>query len=743
MKAVILAGGRGERLRPITDTRPKPLVPVLARPVMDYCLSLLAHHGVKEAYVTTHYLADQIRHRYGKEAFGMALSYSQEETPLGTAGGVKILEEHLKGEKAFLVMSGDALCDFDLTRALLFHQEKNADVTIVLSSVKTPLEYGVVLSDTFEKIFAFAEKPDWSETFSDLVNTGVYIISPHVLDRIPQGKTFDFSQDLFPLLLKEGYRLFGYKDEGYWCDIGKIPTLYRCNLDVMQGRAKTYLPPEGRVVTSADGAGCYFVSNGARVDEGAEIRTGSVISSGVHLARGSRVSGSLVLEQAKLEKGALSQDAVLCEQVTLREDAVAMPGSVLGAGSAVMPKAATTPGKKYPPFSVLTRLPPFQEDSLVFTEKGASSGSVPGLDGKGSEDLGCAFARSFSKNIAVVWDEKEKKSAYFASLFAGGVIRGGKSAFLLGEGTYPMASFGASVYRLPTVFVTVSGGRGMFFGYEEDGFPLLRKDTIRLARFHGEESAEGEGSILIRENLEEKYLLALCAEMGKQKGRALGLGGTSSRLLKEAAIRSGLHAYDRTREKGLSLEIFDRGFKIFWNGEKLADTEKARLFVIEEQMKQGRRSFLLPDSAPKMLAEHIENRGGKVLFFSMGQTCENQMQERNRGEKERWLFDHNFLAARVLFHLNKMEEEQIPRAFRATPDIFISQLRYIPKDENKAKILGRAPREANGVHTRVRIHPGFYGIRIVSEATSFEAALDHAFEYRGKLNEIEKNIGGR
>jgi mannose-1-phosphate guanylyltransferase/phosphomannomutase len=151
MKAVILAGGRGERLRPITDTRPKPLVPVLARPVMDYCLSLLGHHGVTKAYVTTHYLASQIRHRYGEEAFGVQLSYHAEKEPLGTCGGVKELEEHLAGEECFLVMSGDALCDFDLSSAIRFHREKKADVTIILSSVKTPLEYGVVLQDTMEQ----------------------------------------------------------------------------------------------------------------------------------------------------------------------------------------------------------------------------------------------------------------------------------------------------------------------------------------------------------------------------------------------------------------------------------------------------------------------------------------------------------------------------------------------------------------------------------------------------------------
>ena len=177
MKAVILAGGRGERLRPITDSRPKPLVPVLARPVMDYCLSLLAHHGVTRGYVTTHYLADQIRHRYGTEAFGVTLSYHLETRPMGTCGALKLLENEFLSEELFLVMSGDALCDFDLSEAVRFHREKNADATIILSSVKTPLEYGVVLTDTSGKVISFSEKPQWEGVFSNTVNTGIYIIN--------------------------------------------------------------------------------------------------------------------------------------------------------------------------------------------------------------------------------------------------------------------------------------------------------------------------------------------------------------------------------------------------------------------------------------------------------------------------------------------------------------------------------------------------------------------------------------
>ncbi len=744
MKAVILAGGRGERLRPITDTRPKPLVPVLARPVMDYCLSLIAHHGFREAYVTTHYLADQIRHRYGESAFGMKLFYSMEETPLGTAGGVKCLEEHLKEEECFLVMSGDALCDFDLTRAVLFHKEKKADVTIVLSSVKTPLEFGVVLSDTFEKIFAFSEKPDWCETFSDLVNTGVYLLSPSVLKKIPSGKVFDFSHDLFPLLLKEGYSLYGYKDEGYWCDIGKIPTLYRCNIDVLAGRAKTYLPPEGRKVRSADGKGYYFVSNGARVDEGAEIQSGTVIANGAHLARDSRVSGSLLLENTTLEKGSLSRDAVLCEGTVLRENAMALSGSVLGAGSVVAEGETTERGKKYPPFSVVKTDAPFREEGLVFTETGVSSGFREGLDRAETEQLGYAFAHSFHRDIAVVWDERKKESAYFATLFAGGVVSAGHDAILLGEGTEHLASFGAGRYRHPTVFISATEDRSLIYGYKEDSFPLTRKDVLRLLRDQEGKREKECGKVLSTSGLREEYRAALRSEMGEGKGFSVVFHGDRAKDLRETAILCGFRAYDGTREEPFVLEVYDGLVKLFLSGKRCADTEKIRLYLIEKALESGTRDFVLPSSVPALFAEHIRSRGGRVRTVSLEQTNLDQKEERERAKKEKWLYDPAFLAAKLLGTVKEKSPEQIEREFASTPDIFISQLRYVPKEENKAKLvrlMGREPVDEKD--RKVRITPGFWGIKIVSEAMSFEAALDMAFECRGKINEIEQTIGGR
>ena len=742
MKAVILAGGRGERLRPLTDTRPKPLVPVLARPVMDYVLSLIAHHGVTEAFVTTHYLAHQIRRRYGESAFGMRLSYVEEREPMGTAGGVKLLEDELRREEMFLVISGDALCDFDLERAFAFHREKKADATVILSSVKTPLEYGVVLQDSFEKIFAFSEKPDWSETFSDQVNTGVYILSPRVLDMIPPHRAYDFAGDLFPRLLREGRPLYGYKDEGYWCDIGQVPALYRCNRDLIRGKARVYMDPGGSLRPTADGSGSYFISNGALVEEGAEIGPDSVLSDGVVLKKGSRVSGSLLLERAKLEADSAAECAILCEDVRLAPGAAALPGSVLGAGTELGPGARAESGSTLSPRTVLQAAPAFTRHSFDFTEEGVARDGVPGVDRDGAEKLGAAFAAFYQGDVGVFRGPVSPGGSYFASAFLTGVQRGGRNARFFGAGDRSLAGFTAARFRIPVVWIDGEGDRAKVIPYGPDGFPPLRSEVLKLTRLAESDPATAAmGLLLPAAPPLEAYRAALARELSRSsKPLSVSISGETADRLLPAAVESGVAAYESREHNGLHLEVFWGGVKLFLGEERLADTEKIRLFLVRSALADGRRFFTLPEDFPRLITDEIEAAGGRTESFSLRHTNRDERAARQNAARERWLFDPPFLAARLLGRLRGETDEEIRRLFRALPDIFVTELHFYPKEENKAKLLTLAGQTA-GKEKGLRLVPGFYGIRIVSEALSLEAALDTAFETRGKLYDIEKNIG--
>src|SRR5262245_48130005 len=210
-----MAGGEGTRLRPMTANQPKPLLPVVNQPIMEHVLRLLRRHGFTETVVTVQFLAALVRNYFGDgEEWGMRLQYATEETPLGTAGSVKNAEDALRDE-SFIVISGDALTDIDLTDMVRHHRANDAKVTIALKRVPDPLEFGIVITDDDGRIQRFLEKPTWGQVFSDTVNTGIYIIEPEVLAAVPAGQPVDWSGDIFPDLLARGVPLYGYIADGY------------------------------------------------------------------------------------------------------------------------------------------------------------------------------------------------------------------------------------------------------------------------------------------------------------------------------------------------------------------------------------------------------------------------------------------------------------------------------------------------------------------------------------------------
>ena len=244
MKAVILAGGEGMRLKCITHDTPKPLVPLLGRSMMEHILRLLRRCGFTEVCAALRYRAEDFMKAFSDgSGLGLRLCYRVESEPLGTAGAVKNCADFY-GEEDFLLISGDAACDFDLAALFAEHRRSGAAVTIALKRDSSPLRFGLAVTDGAGQIRGFVEKPDWEGVVSDLVNTGIYVLSPRAMARVPQGVPFDFARDLFPLLLREGEKLAGVECEGYWCDVGTPASYYRCCADALEGRLHLDLPPQ-------------------------------------------------------------------------------------------------------------------------------------------------------------------------------------------------------------------------------------------------------------------------------------------------------------------------------------------------------------------------------------------------------------------------------------------------------------------------------------------------------------------
>lgn len=240
MKAVIMAGGKGTRLRPLTCHIPKPMVSLAQKPVMEYAIELLKKHGITEIAVTLHYLPGVIKNYFGDGSqFGVELHYFEEITPLGTAGSIKNAEKFLNDR--FIVISGDCVTDFDLRKGIDFHQEKKALTTIFMKNVAMPCEYGVISTNEIAEVVRFIEKPSWNEVFSNTVNTGIYVLEPEVLDYLKPGEPSDFSKDLFPLLIEEKNLLFGFYADGYWSDIGNVSTYRQTQMDILNNKVDVCL----------------------------------------------------------------------------------------------------------------------------------------------------------------------------------------------------------------------------------------------------------------------------------------------------------------------------------------------------------------------------------------------------------------------------------------------------------------------------------------------------------------------
>ena len=362
MKAVVMAGGEGTRLRPLTSNQPKPMVPIVGKPCMEHILELLREHGFEQVIVTLAFLPQAIRGYFGTgESLGLEIEYSVEETPLGTAGSVRLASDRL--DDTFLVISGDALCDFDLSSLVRFHKEKGAAVTIGLKSVDNPLEFGIVVTDEDGRIERFLEKPSWSQVFSDTINTGVYVLEPEVLRHVPNDRPFDFSKELFPLLLEMGRPLYGYVMEGYWQDIGNLDQYRQANFDALDERVILRIPGlrlrgniwVGESVDLADLDEVErpaFIGNYCRVAPGAVVGEYSVLGASVTLREGARTTRSVVDASSHIGRSAVVEGAILGRSCDIRaharlHDGVAIGDEVvIGSESIVMPGVRIYPYKE-------------------------------------------------------------------------------------------------------------------------------------------------------------------------------------------------------------------------------------------------------------------------------------------------------------------------------------------------------------------------------------------------------------
>ena len=439
MKAVIMAGGEGTRLRPQTSNLPKPMLPLVGRPMMEHIVSLLRRHGITDIVVTVAFLPNAIRSYFGDGSeLGVRMAYATEESPLGTAGSVRNAREQLT--ERFLVISGDVLTDIDLTSVIAFHEKNQALATIALCAVENPLEFGIVITREDGTIERFLEKPGWGQVFSDTINTGIYVLETEIFDLIPEGRSVDFSGEVFPAALEAGDPLYGYVADGYWEDVGTTAAYLKAHEDILDGKVQ------------ADVAGFelrpgVWVGKGSSIDPSVRIDSPSFIGENCTIDRDTVLgayttvgANTQVEERAELQRSVIGENsylgpavrvegAVLGRSCDLRVGARVEPGAVVGEGCLIGAHAEVRSDVKVYPYKVVEA--GAQVNASIVWESGGSRTLFgrEGVQGIANVDISPELA----VRLAKAWASGFEKGSYItASRDTSRVARVLKRALMVG-----------------------------------------------------------------------------------------------------------------------------------------------------------------------------------------------------------------------------------------------------------------------------------------------------------------------
>jgi mannose-1-phosphate guanylyltransferase/phosphomannomutase len=520
MKAVIMAGGQGTRLRPLTSDQPKPMIPIVNVPCMEHIVGLLARHGFDDIAVTLQFMPDEIRDYFGDGSdWGVSMSYSVEDAPAGTAGSVKMAEQQLglEGER-LLIISGDALTDADLTRLVEFHEEKGSDATMVLKAVENPLDFGIVITEEDGRISRFLEKPAWGQVFSDTVNTGIYLLEPSVMEEIPDPEDgeYDFSKELFPKLLDAGRPLYGYVTDDYWEDIGTLEQFASAQRDVLDGRVRGVRPPGTRLrenifvgrraqVEDDELEGPVVIGENVRVDPGAKISPYSVIADNVVISAGASVERSVVAEGTYIGEGAELVDTLVGRNSYVQARARILERSALGDDVIVGEGATIAPDVKVYPHKTIESGANVTQ-SLIYETMGLRTVFKGGVvSGKFNVDLTPEFVTRLASSFGTTLDPGAVVTLGRDSSLSAQVAKRAMTAALLGTGINirDVRAAHAGVVRHDVLAGKSSAGAHARVGKDPDDVEILFFSSDATPMTEGDQRAIEK--VFVREDYRRAY----------------------------------------------------------------------------------------------------------------------------------------------------------------------------------------------------------------------------------------------
>ncbi len=764
MKAVILAGGEGSRLRPLTIGRPKPMTPLLGKPVLGHILDLLRRHGISSVAVTLRCLPDAVTEFFGDgRDYGAELTYFVEKEPLGTAGGVKKCMDFL-GEEDFLVISGDAVCDLELTELIALHQSRRSAATLALCRRGEPLEYGLVRTDAEGRILGFVEKPGWGQVDTELVNTGVYVLSKQAMDLVPEGTAYDFGKELFPQLLARGEALYGWETSGYWQDMGDCGAYLESLHDALDGKVTLDLDAgRGQIPTGVTVREPCWVGKRVSLAPGCVIGPYAVIGEGSTVETGAVVERSAVLG-AGLGEGAEVSGAILCKGAAVHRRAVVSPGAVLGEGAVVGAEAIVAPGVKLWPGrrvseggrATASQVAAGQGAPLKFSAGGALRGRVgEELTAEAGLSLGALLGER--EQVGLGW-AGGNGAAMLIRAIGCGVTAAGGTALISDASCASGVAWLGRYYGLPmTLFVQQDGDQAEIRLFGREGLALERGEQRKIegALLRGEGSrvpAVRVGKFETVAGVRPGYA-AEAARLTRLSG--LPLRPLNVRVEKgEGAndvLAAALTALGCQVRRGISRG--EPAFSADWGGFRLTawdeegrmiSPDRVLVLLTRIEMEHGRKQAVLPAWAPTAAQQVADSFHGRLL--RMGRDGE---EARKLWREEPWMWDGILAACRIAARLG-LTGETLSRLDRSIPN-FATVRGEVPLRAGRGRIMGRALETFSAVPqgegARLQAGEGWIylvpsgsrnALRLIAEAVDMEAAAELCGEYEAKLKKLDR-----
>ncbi len=660
MKAVIMAGGEGSRLRPLTCTLPKPMVKLCGRPVSEYILDLLSKHSCTDAIFTLRYLGSQIEEHFDARRYkGINLDFSYEDTPLGTAGCVKKAAEmwDLKEGEYFIVISGDAMCDFNLSAAISHHIKSGADATIITSRVEDPREYGCVISEN-GFVTGFSEKPSYTGAVSDYVNTGVYILADKVMRLIPENTMWDFSKNVFPQMLKSGMKLASYEENGYWCDIGDFTSYKRCQRDMLRGLVncefKREVPPISDATIIAP---CYIGSN-VKVGAGTVINAGCVVDDNVNIGKNCKLyecvisNGAFLSDRTKCNGGIICENAVMEQGSAVYEDAVLGGGSILGKDSSLEPKVKVWDNKTIPKGVM-------QREDVKYGVSPFSALDEKGVSGETNSDITPAFMTKLGSSGAAVFGDRVivscgtgNAASVLKACFCAGFSGAGGKVIDCGITSLPALIHLSRIMNASGLVNIEASSKSKITILNKAGLPLTRVQERKLeaALSRGDyRNAKWDGFGEIKSFKNSSLLYSGALETASDFNCRYKVNISCSNPLINSAAAVPLQRISNPSGEALTININRDGTKaeLYVSEKEKADYTKLITLVCYDLMQKG-FDIAVPLEFPSTVEETAKLTGKTVRRFYKCSNDNSDKGARELAASQPFLFDGLLLALNAL-----------------------------------------------------------------------------------------------